>query len=56
MDNILTENKDAASKIVGPSVFTDRQTDRHIHEDENNTCSKTKFFGQVKINYTSGDQ
>ena len=22
-------------------------TDRHIHADENNTCPKTKFLGQV---------
>ena len=26
---------------------TDRHTDRHIHADENNTCPKTKFLGQV---------
>ena len=32
-------------------IKTDRQThrltDRHIHADENNTCPKTKFLGQV---------
>ena len=32
---------------------TDRHTDRHIHADENNTCQKTKFLGQVKIKYVS---
>ena len=25
------------------------QTDRHIHANENNTCQKIKFFGQVKM-------
>ena len=30
-------------------VKTDRHTHRHIHADENNTCPKTKFLGQVKI-------
>ena len=28
-------------------IKTDTQTDRHIHSDENNTCLKTKFLGQV---------
>ena len=28
---------------------TDRHTHRHIHADENNTCPKRKFFGQVII-------
>ena len=30
-------------------THTDRQTHRHIHADENNTCPKTKFLGQVII-------
>ena len=28
-------------------THTDRQTDRHIHADENNTCPKSKILGQV---------
>ena len=27
---------------------TDKQTDRHIHADVNNTCPKSKILGQVK--------
>ena len=30
-------------------THTDRHTHRHIHADENNTCPKTKFLGQVNI-------
>ena len=46
---------------MSPDTATDRQkdtqTDRHIHADENNTCPKTKFLGQVikvvaKMTYT----
>ena len=33
---------------------TDRHTDRHIHADENNTCPKTKFLGQVINNLRTG--
>ena len=29
--------------------LTDRQTDTHRHADENYTCPKTKFLGQVKM-------
>ena len=30
-------------------THTHRHTHRHIHADENNTSSKTKFLGEVKI-------
>ena len=30
---------------------TDRQTDRQIHADENNTSPKTKFLGEVTIEW-----
>ena len=32
-------------------IINHRQTHRHIHADENNTCPKTKFLGQVIISY-----
>ena len=34
---------------VSTQTQTDTQTHRHIHADENNTCPKTKFLGQVNI-------
>ena len=38
--------------IIEVKTNTQRQTLRHIHADENNTCPKTNasFFGYVKIN------
>ena len=30
-------------------IDINNQTHRHIHADENNTCQKTKFLGQVTI-------
>ena len=36
-------------EIIDIKIYrhTDTQTHRHIHADENNTCPKTKFLGQV---------
>ena len=38
-------------EIIDIKIYTqtDRHTHRHIHADENNTCPKTKFLGQVNI-------
>ena len=34
-------------RLIYKHSHRDTKTDRRIHADENNTCSKTKFLGQV---------
>ena len=50
---VHAKNQPPRPKTVAYRRITDRhthtQTHRHIHADENNTCPKTKFLGQVII-------